>query len=324
MKSEIKNKKSDITSIFNFKQFLEKYGIVVGFVLIAIFLSIASPVFLKPTNIINILRQISIIGIVSMGMTLVIIMGCIDLSVGSVLALTGVITALYAKEGLYPVFVPVVIGILVGGIIGLINGFIVAKGKIAPFIVTLGTMTSARGAALIFSGGMPVAGLSKTFNYIGGGDIFRIPIPILIYFAIIALTTLLLKKTRFGRHIYAIGGNENAAMVSGINIDKVKILTYIGIGLLTGLAGVVLASRIKSGQPNVAIGYELDAIAACVIGGVSFSGGIGSTIGAFFGTLIIGVINNGLDLLNVQSYYQQVIKGIIIVTAVLLDRKRVD
>jgi len=322
MQTDLKDKES-VFSGRKIREYIDKYGILIGFIIIVILLSITSPVFLKPTNIINILRQVSIIGVVSMGMTLAIIMGGIDLSVGSVLALVGVTAALFAREGMYPVYVPVLVGILVGGAVGLLNGFIIAKGKIPPFIVTLGTMTAARGLALIVAKGMPVGGLSENFNVIGGGFILGIPIPILIFFCILGLVALILRKTRFGRRIYAIGGNEQAAVASGINIDKVKIKTYTVLGLLTGIAGVVLASRIKTGQPNIAVGYELDAIAGCIIGGVSFNGGIGSALGTFLGTIIIGVINNGLDLLNVQTFYQQIVRGAIIVFAVWLDRKRV-
>lgn len=305
------------------RRFIDKYGILMGLVILVVIMSFASPVFLTTNNLLNILKQVSVIGIVSMGMTLIIISGGIDLSVGSILALSAVVSSLYA-QGDMPVLYPVILGILVGASIGAINGFITAKGRIAPFIVTLGMMTAARGLALILSNGMPVAGLSQTFIWLGRGEILWIPIPILVFLVVFLITTVVLKKTKFGRHVYAIGGNEQAALVSGININKTKIMVYIYGGILTGMAGVLLAARVGAGQPNAAVGYELDAIAAVVIGGVSFSGGIGTAGGTLLGVLIIGVINNSLDLLNVQSYYQQIIKGIIIVAAVLLDRKRVQ
>lgn len=306
-----------------FRKFIDKYGILMGLIILIAIMAFASPVFFTANNLLNILKQVSVIGIVSMGMTLIIISGGIDLSVGSILALSAVVSSLYA-QGDMPVLYPVILGILVGASIGAINGIITAKGRIAPFIVTLGMMTAARGLALILSNGMPVAGVSETFITLGRGEILGLPVPILIFLIVFLITSVVLKKTKFGRHVYAIGGNEQAALVSGININRTKIMVYIYGGILTGLAGVLLAARVGAGQPNAAVGYELDAIAAVVIGGVSFSGGIGTAGGTLLGVLIIGVINNSLDLLNVQSYYQQIIKGFIIVAAVLLDRKRVQ
>jgi inositol transport system permease protein len=191
---------------------------------------------------------------------------------------------------------------------------------VAPFIVTLGMMTAARGLALLFSGGRPVSNLSTAFTRIGGGDLAGLPIPILIFFGVAFLSHLFLRNMRAGRHLYAVGGNENAARASGVKVGRVKMMAYTLCGALAGLAGVVLASRITTGQPNAGIGYELDAIAAVVIGGTSLNGGVGGVAGTVLGALLIGVLNNGLDLLNVSSYYQQVVKGIIIVGAVWLDR----
>ena len=316
------NKASDMNKA-GVENLLNKYGIIIGFITIILFLSFASPIFLKPANLVNILRQMSIIGIASMGMTLIIIMGCIDLSLGSTLALVGVVSALLARNPAVPVFAAVLAGIVCGGVVGLINGFVVAKGKIPPFIVTLGTMTMIRGLAFILANGMPVGGLPKSFYTIGSKNLMGIPFPIIIFFLIFVLSTFILKKTAVGRYIYAIGGNETAACAAGINVDRIKIKTYVIAGFFTGLAGVVLASRIKSGQPAVASGYELDAIAACIIGGVSFTGGIGTALGTILGSMILGVINNGLDLLNVQTFYQQIVKGAIIIIAVLADRKRI-
>lgn len=255
------------------KGYAGKYGILIGFIAICIFLSFASPVFLTSANLINILKQVSIIGIVSMGMTMIIISGGIDLSVGSILALTSVVVAVCAQNSI-PLILCILIAIAVGGLAGMINGYVTAKGAISPFIVTLGMMTVARGIALIISNGMPVSGLPETFFTLGSTVFLGLPLPVYIFFLMIFVTTILLKKTRFGRHLYAIGGNEQAALVSGINITKVKVWVYVIGGLLTGLAGVVLAARVGAGQPNAAVGYELDAIAAVVIGGVSFSGGL--------------------------------------------------
>ncbi|HRP55820.1 ribose ABC transporter permease [Agriterribacter sp.] len=301
--------------------YLSRYGIFIAFVVICIMLSIATPYFFTAQNIIIVLRQVSINGILAIGVTFVIIAGGIDLSLGSVLALTGVVAASFAHPDTYSLVVPVMLGILTGVIIGAINGLTITLGKVAPFIVTLGMMTIARGLALVWSDGRPVTNLSPAFNYIGGGDFLRIPVPILLFVLVIIVSAVVLKYTRIGRYIYAVGGNENAAKASGIRVGAVKMFAYIMCSGLAGLAGIILASRITTGQPNAGIAYELDAIAAVVIGGTSLLGGRGSIAGTVIGVLIIGVINNGLDLLNVTSYYQQIIKGIIIIGAVLLDRK---
>jgi inositol transport system permease protein len=211
-------------------------------------------------------------------------------------------------------------GLLVGILFGAFNGFVVTKASVPSFIVTLGTMTIGRGLALIFSKGRPVSNLSDSFNFIGGGSVWGIPVPILLLGIIFMICLLLLKKTTIGRYIYAIGGNEQAAKASGIEVNKVKIFVYTLSGALAALAGIILASRITTGQPNIGIGFELSAIAAAVIGGTSTSGGIGSITGTLIGALLIGVISNSLDLLNVTSYYQQVIMGAIIIGAVSLDR----
>lgn len=301
--------------------FLIKYGILIAFLVICILLSFATPYFFTSQNILIVLRQVSINGILAIGVTFVIITGGIDLSLGSVLALTGVVAAGFAHPDTYPLMVPIGLALMTGLIIGAANGFIITLGKVAPFIVTLGMMTIARGMALVWSGGRPVTNLSPAFNYIGGGDFLFIPVPILLFLLVIILSGVTLKYTRIGRYIYAVGGNEEAARASGIRVNRVKLFAYILCGLLAGLAGVVLAARINTGQPNAGIAYELDAIAAVVIGGTSLMGGRGSIMGTVIGVLIIGVINNGLDLLNVSSYYQQIVKGVIIIGAVLLDRR---
>lgn len=303
------------------KNYLSKYGILIALLVICIILSIATPYFFTAQNLIIVLRQVSINGILAIGVTFVIIAGGIDLSLGSVVALTGVIAASFAHPGMYPVIVPVMLALLSGALIGAINGLTITLGKVAPFIVTLGMMTIARGLALVLSNGRPVTNLSPSFNFIGGGDVLYIPVPILMFVLVILISSVILKYTRIGRYIYAVGGNENAAKASGIRVGRVKLFAYIMCSGLAALAGIVLASRITTGQPNAGIAYELDAIAAVVIGGTSLLGGRGSIAGTVIGVLIIGVINNGLDLLNVSSYYQQIIKGIIIVGAVLLDRK---
>lgn len=298
---------------------LRQYGIFVVFIIICLILSFISPQFLTVSNWTIIITQASINALLAFGVTFVIITGGIDLSLGSMVAVTGVTAAMLAHPDTFSVALPIFAGLLAGLLMGVFNGFIITKSKIAPFIVTLGTMTIGRGLALILSKGRPVSNLSDSFNFIGGGDILGIPFPIIVLIIIFIICSLILKKTLLGRYIYAIGGNEQASRASGINVNQVKMAVYSISGLLAGLAGILLTSRITTGQPNAGAGFELDAIAAAVIGGTSTSGGTGTMTGTLIGVLLIGVINNGLDLLNVTSYYQQVVMGIIIIGAVVLD-----
>jgi len=301
---------------------LAKYGIYIAFAILFIILSISSESFLTATNMINILRQVSIIGIVAIGMSFVIITGGIDLSVGSIMALSAVVAASFAQaDSSYSIFIPIITGVTVGLACGLINGVLVAKWKVAPFIATLGMMTAARGLAMVYTDGRPVIGLSNTFNNIGSGYLLGLPLPVIAFVGIVIIGIFILNFTVFGRHVSATGGNEQSAKLSGIRVTSVKISVYAIAGLLAGIGGMILSSRIMSGSPVLGQGYELDAIAAVVIGGTSLFGGVGSIIGTVVGVLIIGVMNNGLDLLNVSSYYQQILKGAIIVIAVLLDKK---
>jgi inositol transport system permease protein len=298
---------------------IRQYGLLIVFGIICLIISLITPQFLTVSNLTIIVTQVSINALLAFGVTFVIITGGIDLSLGSIVAVTGVTAAMLAHPDSYPVLIPIVMGLLAGLLMGAFNGFIITKSKIAPFIVTLGTMTIGRGLALILSDGRPVSNLSDSFNYLGSGTVFGIPFLILIFILVFALCSIILSKTVLGRYIYAIGGNEQAARASGINIDRVKLSVYSISGLLAGLAGILLASRITTGQPNAGAGFELDAIAAVVIGGTSTAGGRGTMAGTLIGVLLIGVINNGLDLLNVTSYYQQVVMGIIIIGAVVLD-----
>jgi len=306
----------------NSYDYIRKFGMLAAFLLICLLLSLATPNFFSLQNMTIVLRQVSINGILAIGVTFVIITGGIDLSLGSVVALAGVVAALFAHPEEYPLMVPIALALMVGAGIGGLNGLVITKGRVASFIVTLGMMTIARGLALVFSDGRPVTNLSDSFNAIGGGNLAGIPIPILIFALVIVLAILLLNHTRIGRYMYAVGGNEKAAYASGVRVDRVKMVAYVVCSGLAALAGIVLASRINTGQPNAGVAYELDAIAAVVIGGTSLSGGIGSIGGTVLGVLLIGVINNGLDLLNISSYYQQIIKGVIIIAAVLIDRKK--
>lgn len=308
----------------NIKKYSAKYGIYIAFILLCIVLSFSSPVFLKGENMLNVLRQISINGIIAIGITFVIITGGIDLSVGSIVALSAVTATSFAHPDTYPLIVPIIVGLGVGLICGVINGLIISYGKVAPFIVTLGMLTIARGTTLVFTAGRPVINLSDTFNQIGGGYFAGFPIPVFILLLVAAIGIFILNFTKYGRHVYAIGGNELAAKVSGLNTSAIKIGVYSIAGVAAGLSGVVLSSRVMTGSPVAGQGYELDAIAAVVIGGTSLSGGIGSIAGTLIGALIIGVMNNGLDLMNVSSYFQQIVKGVIIISAVLLDKQNAE
>jgi ribose/xylose/arabinose/galactoside ABC-type transport system permease subunit len=241
--------------------------------------------------------------------------------VGSVLAFAAVVATSFAHPGAHPLIVPVLLGVLAGFVCGVVNGVLIAKKRLAPFIVTLAMMTIARGLALVYTNGRPVINLSDAYNEIGGSGIGAIPFSAIIFFGVVLLGIFILHYTRFGRYVYAVGGNELAAKVSGVNTDGILIGVYALAGALAGVAGIVLSSRVTSGSPATGEGYELNAIAAVVIGGTSLSGGVGSMAGTVVGVLIIGVMNNGLDLLNVTSYWQLIVKGLIILLAVLLDKK---
>ena len=303
---------------------LSKYGIYIAFLIITLILSILTDRFFTASNIVNILRQVSINGILAVGMTFVIITGGIDLSVGSILALTGIIAAKFSviDNSPMPLAIAILIGLSISIGIGLINGFMITKGRVAPFIATLSMMTIARGLGLVVSRGRPIVNLTDAYREVGGGYIGgSFPIPVLIFIMTVCFAYFILKYMRFGRHVYAVGDCEPAARASGVKTIKIKMGVYALSGMMAGLAGIVLSSRVNAASPVAGQGAELDAIAAVVIGGTSLSGGIGSVIGTVIGALIIGIISNGLDIMNVSAYYQQIIKGLIIVIAVLIDRK---
>lgn len=300
-----------------------KTAIIWVLVLLCIVMAVIEPNFISPGNLVLIIKQIAITGILGVGMTMIIITGGIDLSVGAVIALSSVCAAMFGgleTQGL-PVIVPIIVGVLVGSLIGSANGALVAGFNFPPFIVTLATMMIARGIAKVISNGKPVFGLSESFKDLANGFVFRIPN--LVYFVVIIMLLgyFILNKTVFGSRIYAVGGNESATRLSGINTKKIKFLVYVIGGALAGLCGVLMASRITSGSSTAAEGYELNAIAAVVIGGTSMSGGSGTLWGTLIGALIIGVIENGLDLMGVSPFYKQIIQGLIIIAAVLLDIK---
>ncbi|WP_227939545.1 ABC transporter permease subunit [Alkalihalobacillus deserti] len=300
-----------------------KLGPLIGLVVIMIIITILNPSFLSLPNIFNILRQVSINALIAFGMTFVILTGGIDLSVGSILALSGAVTATLLAAGVDPVLA-VLAGLIVGAILGAFNGLIISKGKVAPFIATLATMTIFRGLTLMFTDGRPITGLgdSSFFQMLGKGYFFGIPVPAVTMMISFLVLYLILKKTTFGRRVYAVGGNEEAAILSGIKADRIKIYVYSLTGFLSALAGIILMSRLNSAQPTAGSMYELDAIAAVVLGGTSLTGGRGWIVGTLIGALIIGVLNNGLNLLGVSSFFQQVVKGGVILLAVLLDRKK--
>lgn len=298
-----------------------QYGIFLAFGILCLVLALSTPKFFTVPNLMIIGTQVSINALLAFGVTFVIITGGIDLSLGSMVAVTGVVAATFAHPDTYPVLVPILAGLLAGVAIGAFNGFVVTKSKVPPFIVTLGTMTIGRGLALILSKGRPISNLSEEFNFIGGGNIAGIPFPIIILIVAFVICSVLLNKTVLGRYMYAVGGNEPAARASGIKVNNVKMWVYTICGLLSAMGGILLTSRITTGQPNAGTGFELDAIAAAIIGGTSTSGGTGTITGTLIGALLIGVISNSLDLLNVTSYYQQVVMGVIIIGAVVLDSR---
>lgn len=309
--------KDKINGEFSLSTLYRKYGIFIILILMVIISSILNPIFLTKANILNVVRQLSVVMIIACGAQFVMICGMIDLSPGAVLALCGCIgCAVYVST--QSVLLAVLASVGVGAVIGFIMGFIITRFNLLPFIMTLAMMNIARGMALIFTDGKPINGVGS-LAVIGQGYAGPIPIPIIIMLACIILDWVLLTKTKFGRYTYAVGGNEQAAEACGINTKWIKLKSYIIDGALVGLSGVVLMSRINSGQPAMGEGYEFDAITAIIVGGTSMTGGAGSIFGTLVGGLIVSIINNILNLQNVSTYYQQVIKGIIIAIAVLID-----
>lgn len=299
--------------------FKENFGILIGLLSMCVILSIFSPAFATTENIMNVLRQVSTNANLAFGMTFAIIITGIDLSVGSILAVSGTVAAgLIARNGL-PLWLAVLIGILVGTFLGFVNGFIVARTGMPYFIATLAMMQIARGAAYIYTNGMPIRTDSPAFTALGNGYFGPVPLPIIYSTVFLIGTSILLNKTKFGRYVYAVGGNRDAAVFSGINVKKIEIFVFTLIGFLCGVSGVVLCARMSSGQPTVGVGFELDAIAAVILGGTSFAGGIGKIGGTVIGVLVIGVLNNGLNLLNINSFWQLVAKGGVILLAVYVD-----
>ena len=303
------------------KAMLQRLGPLIALLAVCAGLAVMSRDFLTVGNVLDVTRQVSINAVISFGMTLTILLGGIDLSVGSILAVASVLTAILMKAG-WDAPLATLIGIIAGALMGAVNGLVIARGKVAPFIATLGLMTLLRGVALVLSNGSPISGFTSYFFALqGGGYVARlVPIPVVWMLAMFGLFWFVLSKTVFGRHVYATGGNEEAAKLSGVKTDGVQIIVYTISGAMAALAGVILTSRLDSAQPTAGAGYELDAITAVVLGGTSLAGGRGWIFGTLIGALLIGVLNNGLNLMGVSSFYQQVIKGSVILLAVLLDR----
>ncbi|WP_213881611.1 ribose ABC transporter permease [Pseudomonas sp. dw_358] len=293
----------------------------VGLVVVTLFMIFASDKFLTGANLENIARQVSINAIIAVGMTCVILTGGIDLSVGPVMALSGTLTTGLMVAGV-PAPIAILIGLLIGVGFGIGNGIFVAYLKMPPIIVTLATMGIARGLGLMYTDGYPISGMPDWFAWFGRGTLFGIQVPILIMLATYFLAWVLLQQTRIGRYIYAIGGNEEAVRLSGVRAPRFKLLVYCISGLTAAVAGLVLSSRLMSGQPNAGVGFELDAIAAVVLGGASIAGGRGVIVGTLVGAMLLGVLNNGLNMLGVSPYVQSVIKGGIILLAIFISKQR--
>lgn len=300
------------------KFFLGNAGMLTGLLILGALFALLSPAFLTTSNLLNVLRQISINAIIALGMTLVVLTGGIDLSVGSVVAASGSFMVSLMVWGV-PMAVALPAGLALGALIGLFNGFVIARGNLPPFIVTLAMMVMARGLAYVYTDGRPTRYDDPAFSYIGNGYLGPLPVPIVIMIVWFAFCWILLNRTRFGRHVYAIGGNREAARFSGIKIPRTITIVYIISGFSAGLSGVILAARMSSGQPIAGQGFELDAIAAVVLGGTSLAGGKGTLAGTMIGALIIGVLNNGLNLIHVSFYYQLIIQGAVILAAIYLD-----
>lgn len=292
---------------------------LIGLMMVITFIN---PNFLTANNLLNLLLQVTANGFIAFGMTFVILTGGIDLSVGSILALSSALTAGLIAAGI-PVPFAILLAVCMGGIFGMLNGLLVAYGKLAPFIVTLASMTIFRGATLVFTNGNPLTqGLSDSFlfQFLGQGYVVGIPFPVILMFLVFIILYVVLHKTAFGKSVYALGGNEKAAYISGVKLNKVKIIIYTISGIMASISGLIITSRLSSAQPIAGTSYEMDAIAAVVLGGTSLSGGKGRILGTLIGALIIGVLNNGLNIIGVSAFWQQVVKGVVILIAVLLDR----
>lgn len=319
MKAEAKQQKTmnGIQKVLTSPNFRSYSGLILVIIIVSIFLSIRCPNFLTATNILNVLRQISVYGILACGMAFAMMTGGIDLTVGATAGLCGAIVTKVVVEGTMPLVPAMILGLVIGAIVGLVSGAMIAKTGIPPFIMTLGLMTSIRGAAYLICNGKPIGNLPDNMLFLGLGDILGIPVPIFFMIGTFIIVGIILSKTSFGRSVYAVGGNYQAAIHSGINAKKVIMYAYMISGITAALAGVILSARNASAQPTAGTSFETEAIAACAMGGVSFNGGKGAVVGIFFGALLMGIINNGMNLMYISSYWQLVVKGIIIIAAVI-------
>ena len=326
--STIQKKPKNTTQ--NFRTYLVKFQSLIALLVMCLVLGILSDKFFTATNGWNVMRQISVNICISVGMTLVVLTAGIDLSVGSILAFCGAVSASLLKSGIeipslnlfigFTLLGGIVAGLVTGSLLGAFNGWTITRFKVPPFVATLAMLTIARGLTMLWTGGFPISGLGENFAVLGTGWFLGIPVPVWISGVVVLISIGITKKTKLGRYIYAIGGNENAARLSGINIKRVKIIVYSLAGMLAAVGGLIVTSRLDSAQPNAGMSYELDAIAAVVIGGTSLSGGKGTILGTVLGAVIIGVLNNGLVLLDVSPFWQQVVKGLVILLAVVIDR----
>ena len=309
----------------NTMKYMSELTTVIALIILMAVITIINSNFLTANNLLNLLLQVTSNALIAFGMTFVILTGGIDLSVGSILALSSALTAGLLGSRM-PVTLAILISLILGCILGMMNGLLISYGKLAPFIVTLATMTIFRGATLVYTNGNPITkGLSDTFlfQFLGQGYIVGIPFPVIIMFIVFIVLYVLLHKTAFGKSVYAIGGNEKAAYISGVKLNKVKIIIYSISGIMASISGLIITSRLSSAQPTAGASYEMDAIAAVVLGGTSLSGGKGRILGTLIGALIIGVLNNGLNIIGVSAFWQQVVKGVVILIAVLIDRFKV-
>ena len=309
----------------NTMKYMSELTTVIALIILMAVITIINSNFLTANNLLNLLLQVTSNALIAFGMTFVILTGGIDLSVGSILALSSALTAGLLGSGM-PVTLAILISLILGCILGMMNGLLISYGKLAPFIVTLATMTIFRGATLVYTNGNPITkGLSDTFlfQFLGQGYIVGIPFPVIIMFIVFIVLYVLLHKTAFGKSVYAIGGSEKASYISGVKLNKVKIIIYSISGIMASISGLIITSRLSSAQPTAGASYEMDAIAAVVLGGTSLSGGKGRILGTLIGALIIGVLNNGLNIIGVSAFWQQVVKGVVILIAVLIDRFKV-
>lgn len=301
------------------KQILKKFSTLFILLVLVVIFSIASPNFLRINNILNVLRQVAVISMLTAGMTYVIISGGMDLTVGAYLGLTGVLAAKFMGAVGLPVPVAVILTMLVVTLLGIVTGSLIVGLDVSAIVITLGMMTVVRGLAYIISGGLPVYDIPESIVFLGQGYVMGIPVPVIVMLVIVVIMGLILKYSYFGRYVYAIGGNVEAAKLAGVSVNKITISLYGISAFLASIAGIVLTGRISSGAPASGTGTEMDVVTAVVIGGVSVNGGKGSMLGAFLGAVIMGILSNGLTIMNINEYYQQVVKGIVLILAVAFD-----